>query len=78
MELQNKKIDGKEESLLKKFFNINLFGVPMLLFLVGAIIIILGISTNSIPIWKDYLGGGAILAFFVCLEIIMIILFIIY
>lgn len=90
MELQNKKIDGKEESLLKKFFNINLFGVPMLLFLVGAIIIILGISTNSlpkdmvgsifliftcgivlgkigdsIPIWKDYLGGGAILAFLV-------------
>lgn len=90
MELQNKKVDGKEESLLKKFFNINLFGVPMLLFLVGAIIIILGISTNSlpkdmvgsifliftcgivlgkigdsIPIWKDYLGGGAILAFLV-------------
>ncbi|MFQ7359156.1 2-hydroxycarboxylate transporter family protein [Clostridium perfringens] len=90
MELQNKKVDGKEESLLKKFFNINLFGVPMLLFLVGAVIIILGISTNSlpkdmvgsifliftcgiilgkigdsIPIWKDYLGGGAILAFLV-------------
>lgn len=55
MELQNKKVDGKEESLLKKFFNINLFGVPMLLFLVGAIIIILGISTNSLP--KDMVGS---------------------
>lgn len=88
MELQNKKVDSKNENLFKKILDINLFGVPMILFLIGALIIILSFQTNSlpknmvgsiflvftcgiilgkigdsIPIWKDYLGGGAILAF---------------
>ncbi|MBP1890584.1 Na+/citrate or Na+/malate symporter [Clostridium moniliforme] len=81
---------NQEPGLIKKFFKISLFGIPMPLFLVGAVIIILGIQTkslpkdmvgslfliftfgivlgkigDSIPIWKDYLGGGAILAFLV-------------
>lgn len=89
MELQSgNKNDSQEIGLLKKFIKLNLFGIPMPLFIIGAVIIILGIETkslpkdmvgsiflvftcgiilgkigDSIPIWKDYLGGGAILAF---------------
>ncbi len=89
MELQSgNKNDSQEIGLLKKFIKLSLFGIPMPLFIVGAVIIILGIETkslpkdmvgsiflvftcgiilgkigDSIPIWKDYLGGGAILAF---------------
>ncbi|WP_024614229.1 2-hydroxycarboxylate transporter family protein [Clostridium sp. Ade.TY] len=89
MEIQSKnKTSDHGDGIIKKFFKISFFGIPMPLFLVGAIIIILGIETkslpkdmvgsiflvftsgivlgkigDSIPIWKDYLGGGAILAF---------------
>lgn len=91
MELHGKnETSNYEHNILKKFFKISLFGIPMPLFIVGAIIIVLGIGTkslpkdmvgsiflvfatgivlgkigDSIPIWKDYIGGGAILAFLV-------------
>ncbi|MDQ0150324.1 2-hydroxycarboxylate transporter family protein [Eubacterium multiforme] len=91
MESKSKSTSSNQETgLIKKFFKISLFGIPMPLFLFGLVIIILGIQTkslpkdmvgslfliftcgivlgklgDSIPIWKDYLGGGAILAFLV-------------
>lgn len=91
MELQRSNKENLQEAgIVKKIIGLKLFGIPMPLFIIGAIIIILGIQTNSlpkdmvgsiflvftfgiilgkigdsIPIWKDYLGGGAILAFLV-------------
>lgn len=45
---------NQEPGLIKKFFKISLFGIPMPLFLVGAVIIILGIQTKSyLRIWLE-------------------------
>lgn len=73
---------------LDKTTKFNLFGLPLPIYIVGAIIVVIGLATKSLPadmagsilllfvvgfffgkvgdmlpIWKDYLGGGSLLAF---------------